>query len=75
VYAWWFDCNRQTDPVTDMDPVAFALESGNHDTQGDATSIDPIVNSKCENAKIMLGGHLYILRNGEVYDATGARIE
>ena len=41
VYAWWIDCNRQTKPESNMEPVAFALESGNHNTEGATDSGDP----------------------------------
>ena len=34
VYAWWIDCDRSGKTNVDMDPVAFALESGNHNTEG-----------------------------------------
>ena len=40
------------------------------------TAIDnQMVNGKCENAKIMLGGQLFILRDGKTYTATGAEVK
>ena len=43
-----------------------------------ATAIDEIINdkmNKCENAKIIIGGHLFILRDGVLYNVHGARVE
>jgi hypothetical protein len=45
---------------------------------GTHEDIDQIVNDKMrkyENEKIIIGGHLLILRNGEIYNASGARVE
>jgi hypothetical protein len=41
-------------------------------------SIDETVNdkmSKSENEKIIIGGHLYILRDGHIYTVTGAEVK
>ncbi len=75
VYAWWFDCNRQTDPISNMDPVAFALESGNHTTQteGSATAISS-VQSATNCQKIIRDGNLFILRDGKTYTVTGQEV-
>ena len=46
--------------------------------QGAAMGFDEISNDKmrkCENAKIMREGVLYILRDGELYSTQGARVE
>jgi hypothetical protein len=43
-----------------------------------ATAIDEISNDKmrkCENAKILRNGQFYILRDGKMYNAQGARME
>ena len=74
VYAMWFDCNRQTNPVTDMDPVAFTLESGNHNTQGEA--IDEVTGDPSSTTrKIIYNGQLIIERNGKIYNALGSEIK
>ena len=47
--------------------------------QGAPTAINEIdekwKNGKCENAKMIRNGHLYILRDGILYNAQGARVE
>lgn len=35
VYAWWIDCNRSGKTEENMDPVAFELESGNHNSESE----------------------------------------
>ena len=40
-----------------------------------STGIDQVVNGKCENAKIMLDGVLYIIRDGKTYNAQGMLIK
>lgn len=70
VYGWWIDCNRKTDPISNMDPVAFTLESGNHNTQ--TQSIDDLHSSENNARKILKDGCLYlILPDGTLYDAQG----
>ena len=72
VYAWWIDCNRQTDPVTDMDPVAFALESGNHNTQGGEQAVETITNESAQTPrKVIIDRQLYILRGNMIYTIQG----
>ena len=75
VYGWWFDCDRKGDTPTDMDPVAFALESGNHNTQSEE-GIDTVDSqkSKVESRKVLMDGQLYILIDGNRYNATGVQV-
>ena len=74
VYAWWIDCDRSGKTDVDMDPVAFALESGNHNTQGE-TAIDEVQKDDVQCTKVMKEGKLYILMpDGSVYDAQGMRV-
>lgn len=35
VYAWWIDCDRSGKTEQNMTPVAFELESGNHNSEGE----------------------------------------
>ena len=45
-------------------------------TKKEPTGIDnQMVNGKCENAKILRDGQLFILRDGVLYNAHGARVE
>ena len=39
------------------------------------TDINQMINGKCENVKILRDGQLYILRDGILYNAQGARVE
>lgn len=74
VYAMWLDCNRQTDPVSDMDPVAFTLESGNHNTQGEA--IDAVHDDHSSSTrKVIYNGQMYILQADKTYTLTGTEIK
>lgn len=73
VYGWWFDCNRQTDPVTDMDPVAFQLESGSHTTQTEA--LETVQTEEPGTRKMIYNGQVYILQEGKTYLLTGQGIE
>ena len=73
VYGWWFDCNRQTDPVTDMDPVAFQLESGSHTTQTEA--LETVQTEEPGIRKVIYNGQVYILQEGHTYTLTGQGIE
>ena len=70
VYAMWIDCNRNTDPVSNMEPVAFALESGNHTTEG-ATAIEAVAVTSEAAVKVLRDGQIRILRNGIEYDVLG----
>ena len=40
-----------------------------------STAIDEINSSNAQTLKLIKHGNLYILRNGEVYNAAGARVE
>ncbi len=70
VYALWIDCDRTGEEDTDMTPVPFALESGNHETQ-----TEDIENLRVDEKKAttyILDGQLYIVTpSGVVYDAKG----
>ena len=80
VYAWWIDCNRSGKTETDMDPVAFELESGSHDTQseggeqGGESGVDEVLShSTCH--KVMTDGVLYIvMQDGTRYSAQGMQL-
>lgn len=74
VYGWWIDCNRQTDPISDMEPVAFALESGNHTTQTEA--VEPVTdNPSPVTHKVLRDGQFLILRGDKTYTVTGQEVE
>ena len=71
VYAWWIECNKTTNPVSNMDPVAFTLESGNHNpSQG-------IENLQAETSvqKILIDGQMYILRGEKIYSVQGQMVK
>ena len=74
VYAWWIDCDRSGKTDVDMDPVAFALESGNHTPQGE-TALQNVQRDNGQCTKVIRDGKLYILMpDGIVYDAQGMRV-
>ena len=74
VYAWWIDCDRSGDTNVDMEPVAFALESGNHTTQTEG--IDQITNDQSPMTnKVIRDGQFFIERNGKTYNAAGQEIK
>ena len=59
----------------DMDPVAFELESGNHNDQT-ATAIDQISNVQSPiSNKIIKDNQLFILREGKTYTIMGQRVK
>lgn len=68
VYAQWIDCDRSGNKETDMAPVPFVLESGNH---GSSTSMDPVKEKNPQSSKLILNGQLYIQFNGKTYDIQG----
>ena len=37
--------------------------------------VDQIVNSKSSNRKLMIDGHLYILRDGKIFTIHGAEVK
>ena len=74
VYALWIDCNRQTNPISDMEPVAFALESGNHNTEQEG--IENLPSSASGTQKFLIEGQLFIaLPDGKIYDANGQMVK
>lgn len=77
VYAWWIDCDR-SDPKNpqDMTEVAFALESGNHNTESEeGTAVETVRNISDTAQKFFRDGQLLILRNGTEYDVLGKMIK
>ena len=51
-------------------------EKGNFTTKGTATGVEEAIDpSNSQTLKLIKHGNLYILRNGEIYNATGARVE
>jgi hypothetical protein len=72
VFATWNDCDRSTKPESDMDPVAFELESGNHNTQ--EQGIESIQNSDIRIQKILIDGQMYILRGEKIYSVQGQMV-
>ena len=74
VYAWWIDCDRSDkDNLQNMDPVAFALESGNHNTQDDQ-AIDEVFGASQKAKKILVDGQLVIEKNGKRFNALGVEL-
>ncbi len=49
--------------------------TGTFTTTGMSMSLDEIVNRKSSNRKLIIGGHLYILRDGHTYTVTGAEVK
>lgn len=76
VYGWWIDCNRQTDPISDMTPVPFALESGNHNTEseGSTEAVEQLTAPSRETDKVLIDGCLYIRRGTELFTPQGQKI-
>ena len=74
VYGWWIDCNRQTDPVSDMDPVAFTLESGTHNSSEGIETLR--LDTDPDHArKVIVDGQLYILLpDGSIYTPLGTQV-
>lgn len=73
VFATWSDCDRSTKPESDMDPVAFELESGNHNTQ--EQGIESIQNSDIRIQKVLIDGQIYILRGEKAYSVQGQEVK
>lgn len=77
VYAWWIDCNRSGEQDTNMEPQAFVLESGNHNTetekpQNQESDVRSVSESAAHSAgKVMIDGQLLIIRNGQLYTLQG----
>jgi len=72
VYAWWIDCNRSGNQDTDMDPVPFVLESGNHNTE--QTGIEGAQITEHRTQKVLRDGQFYIMYEGKMYDVLGMEV-
>lgn len=72
IYAWWTDCDRTGKEPKDMAPVAFTLESGNHEPAG-KTTLDDVNGNLNTNHKRLVNGQLLIEYNGVRYDVWGRR--
>ena len=59
----------------DASDAVIASYSGTFKTTGTTTGVDEIVEQANRVQKVLYNGQLLILRNGEVYNATGARVE
>ena len=75
VYAWWIDCNRSGETNTNMEPVPFVLESGNHNPQSENQSIDDIQSGDIQCTKVVRDGKVYILRGDKTYTLQGQEIK
>jgi len=75
VYAWWIDCNRSGETNTNMEPVPFVLESGNHNPQSENQSIDDIQSGDIQCTKVVHDGNVYILRGDKTYTLQGQEIK
>lgn len=76
VYAWWIDCNRSGKTETNMEPVAFELESGTHDSQGggEQSGVEEVI-SRSASRKVMQDGTLYIVMpDGRLYNTQGVQV-
>lgn len=70
VYGMWIDCDRSGEQDTNMDPVPFVLESGNHNPQG----IEEITTEPSPAMKILRDGQLLIiLPDRSIYNILGQR--
>lgn len=72
VYGWWSDCDRSGKELVDMDPVAFALESGNHNPQADVEILPESIGTKW--IKRVVDGQIVIIRDGVTYNVLGVRL-
>lgn len=73
VYAMWIDCDRSGDQNTNMTPQPFVLESGNHNTQTE--DLEQLVQEDNRGRRIILDGHLLILRDGKTFNALGQELK
>lgn len=72
VYAWWIDCDRSGKELVNMEPVAFTLESGNHNPAG----LHQVTGDRRQvTDKVIKDGRIYLLVNGEYYSILGNKIE
>ena len=77
VFAAWVDCDRSGQNPVDMEPVFFALESGNHVSEADATQVEEQTEDGKSSvaSKVVEDGVFYIrMADGTRYNAIGARI-
>ena len=74
VYAMWLDCNRSGETNTNMEPVPFVLESGNHNSQSESQKIDNIQSNDIPCTKVIRDGQIFILRGEKVYTLQGQEI-
>ncbi|MBR4432867.1 MAG: hypothetical protein IKS76_06685, partial [Paludibacteraceae bacterium] len=75
VYAWWIECDRSDkDNPQNMDPVAFVLESGNHNPQG-VEAVTATGSQSAISKKVLKDGKLYLMYEGQMYDVRGARVQ
>ncbi len=61
-----------------LDETPAYSQSGTFTTTGTASSIEQIANdkmSKCENEKIIIGGQIFILRDGKIYSVQGQEVK
>ncbi|MBR6508446.1 MAG: hypothetical protein IKT19_02855, partial [Paludibacteraceae bacterium] len=57
-----------------MDPVAFVLESGNHNPQG-VEAVTATGSQSAISKKVLKDGKLYLMYEGKMYDVRGARVQ
>lgn len=76
VYAWWIDCNRSGKELEDMEPVAFPLESGKHETEDKPQEVESVSDNVNQVAqKMLVNGQLVIMREGKQYNVMGVSVE
>ncbi|MBO7502198.1 MAG: hypothetical protein J6T32_03155 [Paludibacteraceae bacterium] len=77
VFAAWVDCDRSGNTPVDMEPVFFALESGNHTPELDVTPVPEETSDSTRSVatKIIEDGVFYIqMSDGTRVNAVGTRI-
>ena len=74
IYAWWIDCNRSGDQEENMEPVAFALESGNHNSQDGKQGVGAVQSNQVQCTKVVRDGQIFILRGDKTYTLQGQEI-
>lgn len=72
VFAQWIECNQQTHD--DMPPVAFTLESNNHNPAVE-NALPDISLQEAQDGKILIDGHIYIIHNGSIYDIMANKVQ
>ncbi|MCQ2310545.1 MAG: hypothetical protein MJZ64_02195 [Paludibacteraceae bacterium] len=73
VYAWWMDCDRSGKELVDEEPVAFAMESGNHNP---TTAWREIIKTGTwqEGKSYLINNQLLIYCRGLWYDILGKQV-